>query len=350
MAILGTGGTVELNREWPSPTIVSDNRIAGGAKLGLDVEEPAFWSGDKVLVFCERGVPFDTAGGGRPDCPDGYSFYGTGPRLVGPAVAARTANGKFYGKPVNFATQSFYESIQEVGLTKVFEAYVHRDAMDNLRFYNNEINAINGGNQGLILLFNVAFGNLVIAIANSNSTYRQFLASIAAKTLSGEIAVLSDEQSVAPLPEQIENFVNNPEVRGWKRQCDLNEWVFEMDAGQLDQTSVGDAFGEYAKGLLSGSGSFVAEVSNDIGIEDQPSSAMLKLMTLTARGAKASARFLMGDGSQSVGGATRQEKLYYQTDVLFFRTQVTTAPGALIRLRAEFIATGRIRVVSGKDE
>jgi hypothetical protein len=350
MAILGTGGTVELNREWPLPAIIRDNRIAGGAKLGLDVEEPAFWSGDKVLVFCERGVPFDTAGGNQPDCPSGYSFYGTGPYIVGPAITARTSGNGFYGNLASANIQPFYERAQQVGLTKVFEAYVHRDAMDNLRFYSNEIDAINGDTQGLVKLFNVAFGKLVIAIANNDTGYRQFLANTAAKALSGEITVLLDEQSVSPLPDVIEAIVSDPEVRGWKRQCDLNEWVFEVDAGQLDQTSVGDTFGEYAKGLLSGSGSFAAEVANDIGIEDQPSSAMLKLLTLTARGAKASARFLMGDGTQALSGAARQEKLYYQTDILFFRTQVTTAAGELIRLRAEFIATGQIRVVSGKDE
>jgi hypothetical protein len=349
MAILGTGGTVELSREWPLPIIVSDARITSGAKRGLDIEEPAFWSGDKVLVFAERGVPFDTASGDTPDCPQGYSFYGTGPYKLGPAITSRIGGNRFYGNPTSAAIRPFYESIAQVGLTKVFEAYVHRNDMDDLTFYNSEINAINGGTQGLIPFFNVGFGRLVLAVSNENAQYRAFLADVAAKALTGELEVLSDEQSVTALPEGIEALVSDPDVRGWKRQCDLTQWVFEMDAAQLDQTSVGDAFGEYAKGLLSGSGSFDAILSNDIGLDDEPSSAMLKLMTLTARGAKAKARFLMGDGTQSASGRARQEKLYHETDILFFRTQVTTAATELIALSAQFIATGQIRVVTGQS-
>lgn len=336
MAVIGDEGTVDLSREWPSPTIVSDSRIVTGTKTSLDVVEPGFWSGDKVLIFCERGVPFDTANGSRPDCPTGYSFYGTGPYVVGPAITTRIAGNGFYGSPSTYALRPFYEAEQQTGLTKVIEAYVHRDSMDNLTFYNNELSAINGSDDGLIPVFSVGFGRLVIASFSTDTGYIQFMEQVAADALSGEIAVELDEQPIYDLPPEIEEVVNDPEIRGWKRQGSLTDWVFEMDASQLDQTSVGDAFGEFAKGVLSGSGSFNAIFSDTKDKTGEASGDMLKFMSLTARGAKAEARF-------KIGG------LFYQTDILFFRSQVTTNVEDVIKLTSEFISTGAVRIIPGAE-
>lgn len=334
MAVLGYEGTVELSREWPLPTVVDDIRVSSGPNPGLDVTEPAFWSGDRVLIFCERGVPFDTANGSRPDCPQGYSFYGTGPYVVGPAISTRISGNSFYGNPATYAIRPFYESQQQVGLTKRIEAYAHRDEMDNLRFYSNELAAINGGTENLIQLFRVDFGKLIIANYVDDPDYLQFLEDSAEKILTGEIEISADEQSLENLPENIEAIVGDPDIRGWHRQGDLTDWVFEMDANQLDQTSVGDVFGEFAKGTLSGSGSFNAIFSDRKREEDRPSSDMLKFLTLTARGSKATARFKM-------------DTVFYETDILFFRTQVSTTVDDVIKLTAEFISTGAVRIVPG---
>ena len=334
MAVLGYEGTVSLSREWPLPTIISDARLTGGSTPGLDISEPAFWSGDRVIVFSERGVPFDTTGSTYPDCPKGYSFYGDGPYVVGPAVRFRTSGGRFYGSPSSYDLRPFYESVRGVGLTKTFTAYIHRDSMDNIRFYSDEISAINGGSSNLIPLFNVAFGKLVIANYIDDPAYFQFLSDITEQALNGEIPMLLDEQPVENIPAHIDSLVLDPDVRGWKRQGDLTEWVFEMDAGQLDQTSVGDAFGEFAKGTLSGSGSFNAIFSNDRKREDSPSSDMLKMLTLTARGAKAKARFKM-------------DTVFYEADILFFKTNVSNAVDDVIKMNAEFISTGAVRIVPG---
>jgi hypothetical protein len=337
MAVLGVEGTVDLSREWPSPTIVDCNRITGGAIAGLDVTEPGFWSGDRVLVFCERGIPFDSTGDGNPDCPTGYGFYGSDQYVLGPAILSRLKGNGFYGNPATSAIRPFYEVGDRVGLVKQIDAYVHRDAMDNLSFYANELAAINGaGGDALIPLFSVDFGKLVIASYSSNLDYQQFLAGVAADIFNGEISAELDEEPLLDLPADIEEIVNNPDVRGWKRQGDLTDWVFEMDAGQLDQTSVGDIFGEYAKGVLSGSGSFNAIFSNNQIREEAASGDILKFLTLTARGAKAKARFKM-------------DSVFYEADILFFKTQVNTVVDDVIKLSAEFISTGSVRVVAGPE-
>lgn len=342
MAVVGHGGIVELNREWPAPTVVDKSRVVGTTSLSLDLINPEFWSGDKVYIVADRGVPFDTDGDGFANCPDGFAFYPGSGNDEGPVLLARTSGGSFYG---NDDTKPFYEDISL--RQQIFEAFIHRNSLDNVLFYSSEVDAINGGTTGLIPLRRVDFGKAIIAISSPEQFYRTFLLQQAALVL----AVESQEEFVLePLPPAIEALVNDPSVRGWKQQGSLSQWVFEMDAAQLDQGAIGEAFGEYAKGMLKGSGSFAALLSHDAVAGQSSSSNLLKLLTLTARGAKAKARFLMSSPEINKSQNPRADSLYYSTDILFWKTEVNATDNDLIRMTAEFIATGAIQIIMGQEE
>lgn len=341
MAVIGHGGIVELNREWAAPTVVDSSRITGGTNKSLDLANLGFWSGDKVYITAERGVPFDTNQDGFANCPDGHAFYPGGLNEKGAALTQRTLANSFYG---NNDAKPFYES--PATRQQFVEVFIHRNSLDNALFYSSEINAINGGMQGLIPLRQVDFGNLIIAAASPEQFYKDFLLE--------QASVVSKKENIGelelePLPPSIESLVSNPSSRGWKQQGSLTQWVFEMDAAQLDQNAIGDAFGEYAKGILKGSGSFSALLSLNQSPDEPGSSDLLKLLLLTSRGAKARAKFLMSRPANNRSQQPSQDSLYYSTDILFWKTEVNTASDDLIKITAEFIATGAIKIAIGEE-
>ena len=370
MAVEGRKGIVELSREWPAPTALADQRLQRGATPSLDLTNLAFQSGDEALLVSLRGVPLGIGTSGFAPCPDGHAFWTGGETAVGPALAARTAGGGFWSAD---PSEPFWESAATVGFQQTATAYIHRDEMDDVRFYGSEIDAINGGSQGLIPLRNVSPGTMLILPASSIG------GAVGLVTLSGDplIALNGSEittlgidaeysaaalqllqaikgmeipdgeqpaQNLAPVPQVLSDTAADADERGWLMQCDLTGWVFEMDATQLDQEAIGQAFGEYAKGSLRGAGSFNGEMDHSRVTGEQSGLGMLRLMMLTQQGAKARARFQLVDQRTSNVASHVRERIFYETDILLGKTAVNTNATDVILISAQFIATGQIKL------
>jgi hypothetical protein len=371
MAILGYEGTVELSREWASPTALADERLQRGTSPSLDLSNLAFQSGDDVLLVSLRGVPLGIGLGGAAPCPDGHAFWPDGATAVGPALTARTTGGAFWS--TNTALP-FWESVTTTGLQQTTRAYIHRDELNDVRFYSTELDAINGGAQSLIPLRNVSPGPMLILPGRSAG------AELGLTTLSGDdlttlsggllvrqgnevayaIAALALLQSIAdldipegeqpaenlaPVPQILTDTAASADSRGWLLQCDLTSWVFETDVAQLDETAIGQDFGESAKGLLRGAGNFNANLNYDFIAGSNSSVGMLRLVMLTGQGSKARAKFQIADQRTSSSPAIR-ELLYYETDILLNKTTVNTQADDIIRVSADFVATGRVQLVT----
>jgi hypothetical protein len=342
MAVEGRTGIVQLSREWPAPTALADERLQRGASPSLDLTDLAFQSGDEVLLVSLRGVPLGIGLNGFAPCPDGHAFWTGGETAVGPALAARTAGGTFWSAD---PSAPFWESAATVGFQQTATAYIHRDEMDDVRFYSTELDAINGGSQGLIPLRNVSPGPMLILPASSRTGY-----TAAALTLLQAIEGLEitdgeqPAENLAPVPQVLADTAADAEERGWLMQCDLTGWVFEMDATQLDQEAIGQAFGEYAKGALRGAGSFNGEMDHSRVTGEQSGLGMLRLMMLTSQGSKAKARFQLVDQRTSNVASHVKERVFYETDILLGKTAVNTSATDVILISAQFVATGRIRL------
>lgn len=370
MAVLGQFGTVELSREWPAPTALADERLQRGPAPSIDLSNLAFQSGDEVLLVGLRGVPLGIGTSGAAPCPDGHAFLTGGTAPVGPALAARAAGGGFWSSNTSLP---FWESAATVGLQQTTTAYLHRDEMDDVRFYGTELDAINGGSQGLIPLRNVAPGPLLILPASTSggSLTLTTTSGFQLTTLSGNtlvslpsgadyiaaalqllqaiagVEIPGGEQpadNLAPVPQILTDTAADLEQRGWLMQCDLSEWVFETDATQLDQDAIGQAFGESAKGTLRGAGSFNGEIDHSRVAGEQSGLGMLRLMMLTEQGSKARARFQLLD-QRGASLPLVPERVYYETDIMLGKSSVNTSATDVIRMSAQFIATGRIRLV-----
>ena len=343
MAVLGQFGIVELSREWPAPTALADERLQRGPSPSMDLSDLAFQSGDEVLLVSLRGVPLGIGINGAAPCPDGHAFWTGGTAPAGPALTARTAGGGFWSAN---ASLPFWESASTVGFQQTTTAYLHRDELDDVRFYGSELDAINGGSQGLIPLRNVSPGPLLILPASSAAGYAtaalQLLQAIAgAEIPDGE----QPAANLATVPQILTDTAADVEQRGWLKECNLTEWVFEMDATQLDQDAIGQAFGESAKGTLRGAGSFNGEIDHSRVAGEQSGLGMLRLMMLSEQGSKARARFQLL-GQRSASPPLVPERVFYETDIMLGKTSVNTSATDVIRMSAQFIATGRIRLVS----
>jgi len=369
MAVLGQQGIVELSREWPAPTALADERLQRGASPSLDLTEQAFQSGDAVLLVALRGVPLGVGVSDAAPCPDGHAFWTDTGGAIGPALAARTAGDGFWSAD---PSAPFWESAATVGFQQSATAYIHRDDMDDVRFYDTEINAINGVSQGLIPLRNVSPGTMLLlpptsiggavafatlggdilgALNGSELTTLGIDANYSAAALQllqviDGLQIPDGEQPadhLAPVPVLLTATAADPEQRGWLIQCDLTGWVFEMDATQLDEDAIGQAFGESARGMVRGAGSFNGEIDHRWIAGEQTGLGMLRLMTLTARGSKALARFQLMDQRTAAAPLIR-ERVFYETDILLGRTSVDAQSTDVIKLSAQFVATGKIRL------
>jgi hypothetical protein len=341
MAVLGQQGVVELSREWPAPTVLSGSRLQRGNSPSIDLTDLAFQSGDEVLLVALRGGPAGIGLNGFAPCPDGHAFWTGGSTAVGPALAARTTGGGFWSQD---DTLPFWESSATVGFQQTTTAYIHRDAMDDVRLYDTELNAINGGSTGLIPLRNVSPGPLLILPASSQAGYAA--AALALLQAIDDAEIPYGEQPaerLATVPQILTDTAADVEQRGWQIQCDLTGWVFEMDAAQLDQDAIGQAFGEYAKGSLRGAGSFNGEIDHSRVAGEQSGLGMLRLMMLTGQGSKARARFQLTD-QRTASLPLVPERVFYETDILLGKTSVDTKATDVILLSAQFVATGQIRL------
>lgn len=342
MAVLGNFGQVSIAREWPEAAILPGSRLVDGATVTIDLAEPGVWSGDRVALVCPRGIPVVPAGETYATCPDGHSFYNDGVYTTGPAVAARTAGSAMYAGD---SGEPFYES--ELDTTQVGYFYVHRDVLDNITLWSNEVDAINGaGDSGLDLSY-LDCGTFAVLAAPS-STYQ-------AGTLSQllvELALLfpEDEQQGSELLSAALQALLLADLEtiggvasGWKVLACLSSWVFETNVDMLDINAIGQEFGEATKGLLRGAGSFRGDIDYRQATTAYPAATLLKLMLLTQTGAKATARFVVAPPKSS---PYLNEPICYETPILLSRTSVDVAAGELIQLNADFISTGRIRLVT----
>jgi hypothetical protein len=353
MALLGVHGTVSFSREWGLPAAVDNSRLVSRPEgTVLDLGEPAFWSGDRVLVLCQRGVPLGLLQGaqaGLAPCPGGYSFYGGGEFVAGPKGTARLATGNTY---VGSDASSFYDDIP---LTNSAYAYIHRDEMDDITFYSSQDDAINGNGSSLIPLLKLDVGALVVLPA-PHGNYEQSLIneiiSFAAPTIffdqGSEIA--GNQFLPQSLSDQISSFLEESStVSGWKQVANLTSWIFETNVDVLDQNAIGQKFGESAKGALKGAGSFNAIVDAKQNYELFGPSSLLRLMLLTDVGAKANAKLVIADSSSSENDCEQGKKIYYETPIIISNSTVDTSVTEIITMTIQFVATGKIRLALASE-
>lgn len=334
MALLGTGGILELSREWPEPMALSPEAINyTTSPRTITLGNQDYWTGDRVLMHFSAGSPF---GSGSPAGAGVY--FGSIWTLSLARVHVTSPTDQYYQVDNGVA---FYDA----GPT-VFTAsgYINIDSLGRIRLFSTEIAAHNLDTDNEVALGNTDTGNFVVARYSANSTYtsaiQQAANSIAPLTLPSDTQEL---QAVIAVPSGILTISGSPDERGWLFQCDLEEWALDIDAANLDMTAIGETFGEHTKALVRGAGSLQFMLEHRSHTGEQDSLALLRLVLLTQQYCRASAKFHLYKNrvpaAGEIGGTA-----YYESTLLLNNSKVNVRAGDIISGSTDFVLTGPVQL------
>ena len=341
MAIIGNGGILELSREWPEPRALAPNAL-NISTATLSIDDPKYWTGDRIIIAAEGGLPIDGNDNGFASNPGGQGIYYGSIYDLGPARVHVTAPSANYYQATN--TVPFYNTATTTGLITQVDAYINMDDLDRAKLYKSAIAAYNADSSQILALKSVNTENLVITRYNDTPEYSSAIdlaaSSIKPLTLPSSSQKLED---VITVPSGMTAVASNPDSRGWLVQCDLQEWALSVDASNLDMTAIGETFGENTKSLVRGAGSLTFLVDQRHVDRDQSSTTLLRLVMLTEKQAKSSAKFYLFKDRNPVlpqVGSTA----YYDCDILLTNTRIDVKATDIISGTSDFVATGEIAI------
>ena len=333
MAVLGSGGILEISREIPDAMALTAARLNAGS---ISLANQSYWAGDRIIIAAAGGVPFDVNGDGYADCPDGHGMYYGSAWTLGPSRDSLTTS--FYTSGGD--SGDFYNTASTTGLATQIDGYMSRDVLDRIKLWTTEgaAHSETGTEKPLIA---VKPSNFIIAHYDSDSTYTSAI-DTAANSIQPLTLPDSEQrlESVITLPAGFNVVCEN---RDWKLQCDLEEWVMSIDASNLDTTAIGETFGEHVKSLVRGAGSlqFLAEHSS-VDTE-QDGLALLRLVLLTQNQCNTKARFHIYK-NRSAPSPRIDGSVYYECDILLTNTRLNTRATEVIAGTADFVATSEIKL------
>jgi hypothetical protein len=298
MAVLGAGGIVKLRRDAPE-SVAIDSAAINTASNTLSNSNISIWNGDRVVITCGRGLPFDSGTNG-PDCPDGHAMYFGSIWRLGTNRAHITSNSSAFYSGTDSA--AFYVTQSATGLTTSVTYYANRDQLDRLSFYTNRGAALSGRLADRVPIGSVDFGTLNISV--------------------------------------------NITEADWMIQGMLSDWSLSLTASEVDTTSVGERFGDAVKSIVSGSGTMDFFIEREGSDTSNDSTMLLNLLLLTEKGCKAESEFWMIDNRRGSGRFLPGD-LYYATDLMITSVAINTRVQEAIVGSLNFVTVGEIALRQG---
>lgn len=368
MAVLGTGGLLEISREIPQAMALSWQRLnIGSTPYTITFANTSYWQGDNIVLAASGGLPIDLNGDGYADCPDGHGVYRGSIWMLGPSKAwypgSLTDGAPFYnnlddailteggdtliteagGTLVGWTgfsdNNDFYNTAATTGLTEQTNGYMSRDLLDRIRLWTTEAAAHtqSGTEKALI---NVKPKNFVIASYFNSSVYSTAITNaislIANLAINGEV-VLS---VLVDLPAGFHDICADAN-REYKLQAYLQKWVLSLDAENLDTTAIGETFGENIKSLVRGAGSIDFMADHRATPGEQDTLALLRLVMLLQNQCNTKARFYLyknrNEADPQIDGS-----VYYECEIVLTNSNLNTSAGDITTGTADFVATSEI--------
>ena len=405
MAVLGSGGRLELRREAPSPCVILPEDLNLGSN-SLDIGCEGYWPGDKVVISNPEGLPIFIDG--KPGRWDGVASYFQNVLYVAdnrdhitaadhqfyksaseeyPTGEAGTDDKNLDNTSAKTEPTWFYYRGDKAGDDQItqLEGYLCIDSLGRAKLYSTRCEGLACCGDPLLVLNDggakLDFDFIVINQAGT-SEYQN-----AITKCFGEIGedIFNDigEDDGPPAPtRRVDSICNDPPLylkpaagadefdnadvqpRGdvnkgphplWVILCEIREWSLELDAPAVDTTGVGEKFGESVKSLVTGGGSadfFIDRKCMDDGKDNGLYLMQLLLMT-QMDGCKAKAKFFMisrpydaDDCAPTCGSAPGS--LWYETEILVTRNAVNLRPTQLVAGTAQFVTVGEIRLNQGQ--
>ena len=393
MAVLGSGGRLELRREAPSACVILPDDInPGNDSINIGCE--GYWPGDKVTISGPGGLPiFDS--NGNPQLWDGVaSYYGSSLFLADNRDHIDAADHQFYKAaseeyPTGSAGDNawFYyrgQTASEEPITDL-TGYLCVDSLGRVKLYETRCEGLNCCGQALLDFSKggaVLDFDFIVVSPSGTAEYQNAVTKcfgeigeyifndIADDTASDPNRAVDSICAHPPLylnPVAGSSEFANADIQPrkevnkgphplWTVMCDVKEWSLELDAPSVDTTGVGEKFGEAVKSLVTGGGSadfFIDRQCFGEGVDNGLYMMQLLLMT-QMDGCKARAKFFMLDRQitqekcETNCNGDLPGSLWYETEILVTRNAVNLRPTELVAGTANFVTTGEIRLKQGQ--
>jgi hypothetical protein len=354
MAVLGVEGYVRFRREAPTPIIVPVSALRADIDT-LQVESTEFWNGDEVYVVTPSGLPLS------PDTlPEGVGcYYGSYWELGPNRIHVTDEQDEYYVSGDD--TVYFYNRGTPVNTGTYF---IYRDQLGRASLYASKAAALAGTTSGRIDMRQLDFSYMLIAAAGTeeyNNALTECLAAVGEYRLSDVTDEVTLESICDFFPDYLQPVAGSAEyddaelsprrwVGGfpWIIQGELREWSIDLNSENINTTAVGQKFGESVKAVVSGGGTFDFIVERRMNETRYDSTALMQLLLLTEKGAKAEAEFFMITDRSSANGDLAPGDLYYKCDILVTNTAVNTRASDAIVGTAQFVTTGPIELKMGQ--
>lgn len=354
MAVLGIEGYVRFRREAPAPILVPASALRADNDT-LQVESTEFWNGDEVYVLAPNGLPLSTDA-----LPEGVGcYYGSFWDLGDNRDHVTSEDDEYY---VSYDDNVYFYNRGTPVNTGTY--FIYRDQLGRLSFYENRAAALGGQSSGRIDLKQLDFSYMLIAAAGTEE-YNDSLAECVAAAGEYKFSDVTDEITLESIcdffPAYLQPVAGSAEyddaelsprrwIGGfpWLIQGELREWSIDLNSENINTTAVGQKFGESVKAVVSGGGKFDFIVERRTDADRYDSTALMQLLLLTEKGAKAEAEFFMITDRASTCGGLAPGDLYYKCEILVTNTAVNTRTSDVIVGTAQFVTTGPIELKMGR--
>jgi hypothetical protein len=313
MAVLGVGGRVTFKRTPASAATIQPDALRADSDE-IAAFAPGLFNGDRVRLFAERGLPFaivpgtiSDPDGMLPDCPDGYGFYGGGPWLLSPVRAHSSSDAAgFYAQS---QALPMYVGPSQTGFLQQLEVYAGRDQFDGISFYQTRSDALNAKSEDRLAIFPVDFGVLTLE-------------------------VIAHEED-------------------WRIQGNLGQWTLNLNAAEVDTTSVGEKWGDAVKSIVTGGGTLDYLIDRFYRDDQEDPTILMNLLLMVEHGCEVEAQFWLIknreelEDCQSIDYRQLAGSLFYETTLLVTGNAMNTRPEDILAGSASFVTVGQNRLKMG---
>lgn len=339
--LIGGHGTIELQREWPQPLFVPDSQVVVLATRDnpsgnmLLVKNDGWLDGQRTLVTNKGGMPFAEPGRLYPPYPDILRFWGAPeetPSRTGPTSRHREDGTViFWYDTANGDERPFWEDRDTVGLVEQITTYINRDGLDRVSFYTTESGALTRDPEQRFTLYAAAFGSILLAPSPETPPEPYLTALLSEEEKQPALEI---ETELTPLPPAIQAVYDNPDYRDWYYLGTVTSYQLESDARMLDTATIGEDFGDYQKGLITGAGNFNALFRRKLVAKELEGRDLLRMVYMTRTGAKARARFSLTSRDQT---SDVEANVSLEGDILIGRGSLSVAADDIVRLQTDFV-------------
>lgn len=290
MGVLSDKGLLSFKRDLPPP-IQFTRADLNQEKFALESIDTTFWSGDRVIAFCESGLPW-------LDNPDGRAGWGDDETY--PPANSELHVADDLDEAWNHDAEDSWD-VQDGSVVTQAEVWVSRDVVGNLSLYASRIDALNGYLNTRLKIQAFDWGALTLTQVDT-----------------GE----------------------------WELVGNVTAWNMETDSPAVDTTAVGKKFGESVKALITASGSL--DFFIDRTDQDWDAVRLLNLSLMLNKGAVVRAQLFLISESDSLGCGTQLPgSLFYDLDLLPVNCAVQVNAAELARGSMRFVSTGEVRLRAG---